>query len=268
MLTLMLATPFTASAGISISEIVYDPDGSDTKREWVEIFNTGPDAVNLTDWKFVDKSNHALNVPPKNGGVGSMLLAPGRYAILASDAATFVAEHPGISIVIDTALSLNNSGGTLAIKHGTTVVDSVSYSSALGAAGDGDSLQLNGVTWIAAAPTPGLANATTPSVHVAPVPAAPVQKKQPTPKQTVAKQKSIPRVSRTRTQTETDAGDPLAVVNATPTEVAMSQTAAAGSLGGSNWWFAAAAALAVGSGAVASLISRQKKNEWDIEESE
>ena len=60
--------------------------------------------------------------------------------------------------------------------------------------------------------------------------------------------------------------DPGEIVNAEPTEE-LAQTAAAGSLGGSVWWFAAAA-LALGTGAAASLISRSKKYEWDIEESE
>ncbi|MCR4281332.1 MAG: lamin tail domain-containing protein, partial [Candidatus Kaiserbacteria bacterium] len=44
--------PFTASAQVVISEIMYDLEtGSDSGREWVEVFNSGGSSVNLTDWK-------------------------------------------------------------------------------------------------------------------------------------------------------------------------------------------------------------------------
>ncbi len=255
---LVLAAPFAAQAGISISEIMFDPEGSDSKREWIELYNAGPDAVNIAEWKYADKANHALNVPPKNGGVGSMMIAPGRYFILASDAATFVAEHPGISIVIDTTMSLNNSGATIGLRSGTSVIDSATYTKSMGAAGNGDSLQLNEGTWIHAKPTPGTANATSPSVAV-------TQASSP---KKVAPAKTAPLMPATVTTGDAiESNDPLSIVNATPSDTALSQTAAAGTLRGSVWWIAAAA-LAIGTGAVASLISRSKKFEWDIEESE
>lgn len=63
--------------------------------------------------------------------------------------------------------------------------------------------------------------------------------------------------------------EPIAEINTgTGINTSTALTAAAAATGfGHVWWFAAAA-LAVGSAAAASLISRTKKNEWDIEESE
>lgn len=260
---LALAMPLVAIAGVRITEVMYDADGTDTKREWVELYNEGPDAVNLTDWKFADKSSHVLNVPPKNGGLGSMMLAPGRYAILAADASIFAQEYPGISIVIDTAMNLNNAGGMVAIRNNTTTVDSMAYAKSQGGSDDGDSLQLNDGVWIHAFPTPGQKNATTPSVHTVHT-AAPAAKKT-----TAAKApapKPAPLVATADAETA-ESNDPLAIVNATPSDETLSQTAAAGVLGGSVWWVAALT-LAIGTGAVASLISRTKKNEWEIVESE
>ena len=72
--------PNFAFASISITEIMYDLDGSDTDREWVEIFNDG-NPVDLTGWKFNDGSNHILNVPPKNGVEGSITIPSNVYIV-------------------------------------------------------------------------------------------------------------------------------------------------------------------------------------------
>lgn len=237
---------------------MYDTEGTDTKREWIELYNAGPDTVDISKWKFVDKANHALNAPPKNGGTGSLSIAPGAYAILASDAATFSSEHAGVQTIIDTTMSLNNSDASLSLLNGTSAADAATYSKAQGAAGDGDSLQLHNGAWIHAKPTPGAVNATNPSVKAAP---APVAKKQ-----APAKPKQAVAVTRANAD-EMVSNDPLAVVNASPTSESLSQTAAAGSLGSSVWWLAAVA-LAIGTGATAALISSTKKREWQIEESE
>ncbi len=259
-LALALTVPLSISADVRITEVMYDTDGADTKREWIEIYNAGADAVDISKWKFSDKSAHTLNTPPKNGGSGSLTLQPGSYAILASDATTFSDEHPGIATVIDTTMSLGNTAASISMSNGTAVVDTVSYSKALGGAGNGDSLQLHAGGWIHARPTPGSVNATESSRVVVTQSAA----KAPTPTKT----KITPAAVRLKSvEAEEVANDPLVLVNATPSDQLVAQTAAAGTLGGSYWWFAAAA-LALGSAAAASLISRTKKQEWDIEESD
>ncbi len=258
-LTLAIAAPLVASADIRITEVMYDADGTDAKREWVELYNGGSEPVDISKWKFTDKSNHVINVPPKNGGSGSSTLAPGAYVILASDAATFSQEHPGVQSVLDTTMSLNNAASSISILNGTVLVDSVSYTKTQGASDDGDSLQLNAGMWIHARPTPGSANASTPSQKAvaAPVKAVPQTK-------TVSKKQPSTVVETVPSEEVSD--DPLQIVNATPTLPSAAQTAAAGSLGGSNWWIALAA-LALGTGAAVSLISQTKRGEWDIEES-
>jgi len=41
-----------SQAQVILSEIMYDPQNTDTNREWVEIFNTGASAVNIGGWQF------------------------------------------------------------------------------------------------------------------------------------------------------------------------------------------------------------------------
>lgn len=159
---LAILFPTFAHATVIITEVMYDVStaiGADDTREWVEIANTGSSAVDLTGWKFNDGANHTLNVPPANGGTGSLVLSAGGVAILADDATTFLQSlYPSfLGTVIDTTMSLNNTGATLALidASGAVVGNSVPYAKTLGAAGDGTTLQWNGTIFISATPTPG-----------------------------------------------------------------------------------------------------------------
>ena len=147
-LLILITLPINTFANIEFTEIMYDLEGTDAKREWVEIVNSGSNDIELTGWIFNDGSNHILNTPPENGGQGSLLLSSGEHAILASDAATFLSEHNVGGIVIDTVMSLNNSNGTLYLADSDGVATShADYSDADGADGNGKSLQYINGNW-------------------------------------------------------------------------------------------------------------------------
>lgn len=151
--------PKLAFGAIEISEIMYDASGTDTDHEWIEIRSTGG-TTDMSEYKFYDTASHSLNPIGTNGSTGSMIIADGGYAIITGNATTFLVDHAGFTgTVIDTVMSLNNSGGTVKIlnKNGDAL-DIVNYSSSLGANGDGNSLQKNGTTFSPATPTPGIAN--------------------------------------------------------------------------------------------------------------
>ncbi len=145
---------------IKITEIMYDLEGSDTDREWIEIKNVGPSEVILSGWKVYDGSNHILNEPPTNGGQGSLTLATGGFAVIAQNALVFLSDHPSFSgTVIDSVLSLTNTADTVRILDASNqIMDEVAYTSELGANGDGNSLTWYLSGWIVATPTPGVEN--------------------------------------------------------------------------------------------------------------
>lgn len=168
-LIILAGSPFLAKAGVFINEIMYDVEGSDDKKEWVEIYNDSASEINLKDWRFNDGSNHVLNEPPANGGRGSLVLPALSYAILVSDATTTIVSYPSYSgIVIDTAMSLGNTSETVKIIDANgTLIDSVSYNSSMGANGDGKTLQKISGSWVAAVPTFGAQNIGAISSHSA-----------------------------------------------------------------------------------------------------
>lgn len=152
-----MCAPAVVSAQVLISEIMYDVQGTDTDREWIEIFNAGSSSVHITDWKlFEANTNHGIVAV--SGGEN---LASGAYAVIADNPAKFLLDWPTFSgILLDSTFSLSNTGETLEIHAppDLTVSDTISYGSASGAAGDGNSLHrgsVSGTTFAAATPTPG-----------------------------------------------------------------------------------------------------------------
>ncbi|MCX8015970.1 MAG: lamin tail domain-containing protein [Patescibacteria group bacterium] len=141
--TLIFISKARATGPIIINEIMYDLEGADSGLEWVELKNISSEPVDLTGWKFNDGSNHLLNIPPKNGGQGGMVISPQGFAILADKADLFLQNHPNfLGTVIDTAMSLNNTAATLRlIDNNGNIVEEASYIKTQGGNGNGFSLE-------------------------------------------------------------------------------------------------------------------------------
>jgi hypothetical protein len=152
-LTLLLSlVPVSVGAQVSITEIMYDAEGSDSGYEWIEVKNTGSQDINLTTWKFFEgETNHGITAFR-----GGEMLAAGSYAIVADNASQFISEWGQVKSVFDSSFSLRNDGETLSMRNAQGVdVDVVTYSADWGGAGDGNTVQHDGQSWSAAPPTPG-----------------------------------------------------------------------------------------------------------------
>ena len=146
--------PQHAQATVRIIEIMYDVPGTDTGREWFEVVNTGSDSIDLTTYKlFEATTNHAISAVS-----GSGTLVPGGVAVIADDAAKFMADWPSYSgTLLKSSFSFSNSGETFSLKDSSlSVVDTVTYDTSVGAAGDGTSLHRTGGTFVVAAADPGV----------------------------------------------------------------------------------------------------------------
>ncbi len=140
---------------VKITEIMYNPEGSDTDREWIEIYNGGMSAVDLTGWKINEgNANHGLKLSDIK------TLNTGEYAVIASNKAGFLSDFPDYSgNIFESAISLNNGGESIALKNGDLKIDEINYSPETGADGNGKSLQLIGGFWKEGTPSPGKENA-------------------------------------------------------------------------------------------------------------
>jgi hypothetical protein len=144
--------PTFSNAQVMMTEVMYDLEGTDTGREWVEIYNAGSVGVDLADWKLYEaNTNHRLTA------VSASVIPAQGFAIIADNTAKFLTDNPSFSgVLFDSVFSLSNEGETLVLRDGSGAdIDTFSYTSALGAVGDGMSLQKSGSSWTSALPTIG-----------------------------------------------------------------------------------------------------------------
>ena len=152
-------------AQVEITEVMYDLEGSDTYREWVEIYNNGSEDIDLQDWRFVEvegenEKKHTFLPYPEDEDV---VIKSNSYAVIVIKPNVFLNDWNGFSgKILDSSFSLrqkNDIGEKLIIRDSEkNDIDSVTYDPLWGASGDGSSLQKINNSWTAGSPTPGEAN--------------------------------------------------------------------------------------------------------------
>src|SRR3989338_2243702 len=92
------------STAIQLSELLPNPSTSETEDEFIELYNSGDEEVDLTGWQLVDESGQTHTI---DGSIG----AKRYYAWYRSD----------------TKISLNNTGDTISLlQPDGTELDSIS----------------------------------------------------------------------------------------------------------------------------------------------
>jgi hypothetical protein len=165
-----------AHAALDVSEIMYNPPGTNTGQQWIEVTNTGPSSVDLgaKDIRLYDASGNHLLKP--YAGSSTVLPAAG-VAIIAKDPLTFLNDFANFSgTLLKSSFTLSSTAGIIGIlQTDGTILAQAKYNSSLGAAGDGNSLQrlvtqgnsdpsvASNDAFTPAAPTPGILPTTLPA---------------------------------------------------------------------------------------------------------
>ena len=112
-----------AGAAPVISELMFHPPHTasqeNSQEEWLELYNPGPDPVDLTDWQIGGVSFTFPNVT----------IAPNDYLVVAADVQIFQARHPRVKEVVGDWLGrLSNRGEAIVLRnHLGDEVDRVEY---------------------------------------------------------------------------------------------------------------------------------------------
>src|SRR3954463_6290945 len=81
----MLEARQLLAADVVISEIMFHPSSGDDGQEYIELYNKGDAAANLTGWNFDKGITYSFS-----GGS----LNPNSYLVVAADLAKFQAKYP------------------------------------------------------------------------------------------------------------------------------------------------------------------------------
>jgi hypothetical protein len=140
---LFLFSASLVSAEIYFTEVMYNPLGSDTGYEWVEVYSN--ETLDLTSCKLFEANvNHNIALTSGDNCSG--------YCIIADNTNNFLSANAYNGTFYDSAFSLSNSGESLALICDGTVADNITYSDT---AVEGQSLQRYNNTWVAGDATPG-----------------------------------------------------------------------------------------------------------------
>lgn len=150
-LIFLLLFSLESYADLSITEIMYDQEGGDEGREWIEIYNNG-DPLDITKWYLLEAdSYHGLHSEDP-------ILGSGEYAVIVQDLSISTNDIPSAVKKIKSSFSLSNTGERLVLANADRdSIDSVEYSSEDGGSGNSNSLHRKGSSFIESSPSPGSA---------------------------------------------------------------------------------------------------------------
>lgn len=152
----------TQVQALLISEVMSNPVGDDSGREWIEVYNNSDSSIDLSPLTISIKGGVAVAVTPLSGGT---MLAPDGYAIIGSTVSgstKFLQDYPNYSgLLFKSSISLVNTGITsIDIKLSGSTADSLSSYTA---AKEGYTLSLVNGSFAQGSPTPGTANEAAPT---------------------------------------------------------------------------------------------------------
>ena len=118
---LLLVGLASARAGdVVINELMYHPPEEREDLQYIELFNSGAQAVDLSGWSF----RKGVRFEFKSG----VKLAPGGFVVIARDARAFARHYTNGNVVGNFEGKLSHSGEQITLANGDgTTVDSVHY---------------------------------------------------------------------------------------------------------------------------------------------
>ncbi|MFP6873268.1 MAG: lamin tail domain-containing protein [Verrucomicrobiales bacterium] len=118
-----------SAAEVIITEIHYNPDGSDEQKEFIELKNVGNETADMSGWQFTNGVSFTFS----NGTV----LEPGKFFVVVANPGAFALHYPGVAIggqFIDEdngvagQAGLANKGERLTLKDGPDETGSTVFS--------------------------------------------------------------------------------------------------------------------------------------------
>ncbi len=158
-----------ASSSVRINEVMYNPLSPEVDGEWIEIYNNGTEAVNVTGWIVTDQDGSDDFVFP------AMAMPPDSFVVIhagAGNNSTDFSDGAAHFYLFKSRAFLGNSGDDICLMNGSEVMDYMAYGNSTSIDMSPDHREfsplpqveenrtlgiLNG-TWEECVPTPGAPN--------------------------------------------------------------------------------------------------------------
>ena len=140
--TLFTVSVYAAGPIVRITEILYNAEGLDEGKEYVEVINIGPGQIDMTTVKFFERSSNGHAI--RQHGTKNAVLQPGDIAVIVESPKLFLHNYPSFDgTLLDTgSFALLNAGATVSLEQDGRLLHSITYSKQNGAQGDGNALHI------------------------------------------------------------------------------------------------------------------------------
>lgn len=116
---ILLFLPSLSSAQVIITEVMCNPEGSDTDYEWLKIKNTGESVVDITNWRFYDGNNNSpIDTTDKSK------ISVGETIVLARNKDKYTERNGSTFTSLQVSMSLGNKSDNLQIWRADKTVES------------------------------------------------------------------------------------------------------------------------------------------------
>jgi hypothetical protein len=135
---LFLFLSFQFVFALTITEIIYNPEGNDSGREWIEVFNNSSETINILSgkngWRINDGNNHLFEE--------NLTVYPQEIFVILQDKSLFLKDYPNFQgKIIQANFSLKNESGKIQIfDEQKRLRAEISYQSSCGGQGNGYSI--------------------------------------------------------------------------------------------------------------------------------
>jgi hypothetical protein len=135
---LFLFLSFQFVFALTITEIMYNPEGNDSGREWIEVFNNSSETINILSgkngWRINDGKNHLFEE--------NLTVYPQEIFVIVQDKSLFLKNYPNFQgKMIQANFSLKNESGKIQIfDEQKRLRAEISYQSSCGGYGNGYSI--------------------------------------------------------------------------------------------------------------------------------
>jgi len=112
LILIFLLLSFQFVFALTITEIMYNPEGNDSGREWIEVFNNSSETINILSgkngWRINDGKNHLFEE--------NLTVYPQEIFVIVQDKSLFLKDYPDFQgKMIQANFSLKNESGKIQI---------------------------------------------------------------------------------------------------------------------------------------------------------